>query len=115
MIINLIFFITLILIIWFDTDAFLEYCRLFKLTRFFKIKEFNKAYENNFELTYLFYIKRYHDCFFVRLITCPICLSVWLSIILCAIANSLVCIPLICVVSLIIYYLFKMVQKYADL
>jgi hypothetical protein len=107
MIITLIFLITLLLIIWFDTDAFVEYCRLFHLSKLFKIDLFDEAYKKNFELTYHHFIKRYHDCFFVRLIMCPVCLSVWLSIIFCIIFSCFINIPIVCISSLVVYYLLK--------
>lgn len=73
--------IAILLLIWFRTDAWIEYCRLFHLNIISFYKDFDIKYKEDVSLTYLNYLRRYHDCFFVRLITCPICLAVWLGII----------------------------------
>lgn len=74
--------ITLILLIWFRTDAYLEYCRVFNLDIISHHKDFDIKYKEDVSLTYLHYLRMYHNSFFTRLITCPICLSVWLGLLL---------------------------------
>lgn len=71
----------LILLIWFKTDAWVEYCRLLRLDFLSFYKDFDEKQYNDVSLTYHIYLRRYHNCFFVRLITCPICLAIWLSLI----------------------------------
>lgn len=78
--------ISFILVLWFKTDVWLEYCRFFKLNRLSFYKDFDDKYYNDVSLTYHLYLRRDHNCFFVRLITCPICLSVWMAL-LSIIAN----------------------------
>lgn len=73
--------ISLVLLIWFRTDAWLEYCRLFGLDCISFYSDYEKKKYNDVTLTYHIYLRRYHDSFFIRLITCPICLSVWLGIV----------------------------------
>ena len=107
---NIIFFQSLFLIIWFETDAFVEYCRIIKpLCKWFKIKEFDEAYNNDFELTYHLFLRKTYNNFFVRLITCPICVSIWLSIVLSI--NDIIKMPMICIISLFIYYLFNRIRQ----
>jgi len=72
--------IALILLIWFRTDAWLEYCRVFHLNFISFHKDYYAKKHEDATLTYLNYLRRDHNCFFVRLITCPICLAVWLAI-----------------------------------
>ena len=72
-------FIALILLIWFRTDAYIEYCRVFHLNGISFYKDFDTKYKEDVSIQYLHYLRRDHNCFFVRLITCPICLSVWLG------------------------------------
>jgi hypothetical protein len=79
--------IALILLIWFRTDAWLEYCRLLRLNALSFYKDYEDKKYNDATLTYLNYLRRDHNCFFVRLITCPICLAVWLSIIPAALTS----------------------------
>jgi len=77
---NYIFISILLLIVWFKTDAFLEYVKLFRLSKLFKVDKFEKEKLQDFELNYHLYLRKYHNNFFTRLITCPICLSVWLCL-----------------------------------
>lgn len=71
--------ISLILLIWFRTEAWLEYTRLFRLNFLSFYKDYDQKRQKDITLNYQIYLRRYHDCFFVRMITCPICLAVWLS------------------------------------
>lgn len=68
------------LLIWFKTEAYVEYCRLFKLNRISHYKDYDEKKKNDVSLTYHYYLREYHNGFFIRLITCPICVSVWLAI-----------------------------------
>jgi len=74
--------IALILLVWFRTDAWLEYTRLFHFNWLSFYKEFDAKYKNDVSLTYLHFLRRDHNCFFVRLITCPICIAIWLGLII---------------------------------
>jgi hypothetical protein len=73
--------------IWFNTHVFYEYCKLFGLGRYFK-----KFEEQPPEITfpqYLFIKKNEISknssvvLFFVKLVSCPLCLSFWLTVIIC--------------------------------
>lgn len=68
--------------IWFKTDALLEYFKYIDFfSRIFKIKEyyiFREKYNNIGYHTFL--IINYNN-FFIRLITCPSCIGVWLTMI----------------------------------
>lgn len=66
----------LILIIWFKTDAFSQYTRLFRIDKWFKVDQANEL-----DLDYLEYLKEYHPGFLTKLITCPICLGTWFGIV----------------------------------
>ena len=104
--------VTLILILWFNADIFLEISRnSLLLIKLFKMDMFDEAYKNNFELTYHQYLRINHDCFFVRLITCPICLSFWISLIGCLIGSIITQLPQVYLLSIFLYYLFLKTQK----
>jgi hypothetical protein len=94
--------VALILLGWFRTDAWLEYTRMLKLPRLSHYKDFDIKHREDASLTYLLYLRLYHNCFFVRLITCPICLSVWLGIII-SIFTSISLIPLSIVGGLLLF------------
>lgn len=105
--ITIICLITFINIIWFDTEAFVEYIKLFKLN-WFKVNEYLIARESDFELTYHSYLLRNHKNFFTKLITCPICFTTWLSIIFSLFfTNSILNFSIIFVLSIIGYNIYK--------
>lgn len=73
--------VSYVLVIWFKTNAFVEYLTLFKLSKFFYIFDYNKIVEHGYAGTYTEFLREYyHDYFFVRLTTCPICFGFWLSL-----------------------------------
>lgn len=96
----------LILIIWFNTNAFEEYFKRLPYD-FFKLKSYSLAKTNDITLDYIHYLLYNHNCFFVRLITCPICLNLWLSLITCLLFLDIMYVPIVFVISLIIYLIIK--------
>ncbi len=76
-------FISLFLLIWFKTKAFVEYCSFFKpLKRLFKIDQFEEIQNNGGDLNYPEFLLEYYNNFFTRLISCPICLATWAGLFL---------------------------------
>ncbi len=95
-----------ILIVWFKTDAYIEYCKIFKLD--FLLLGYDQP-----ELSFpqYLYTKKYTlfksplVIFFIKLITCPFCLSFWLCLFASLIiSNPLASFPLY-VCSLFLYLL----------
>ena len=74
--------IAMLLLIFFRTDGYVEYCRLLRLNFISFYKDFDAKHKEDFSLTYIKYLRQYHNNFFVRLVTCPVCLSVWIGIVL---------------------------------
>ena len=102
--INFILLQVTLLFIWFNTDSFVEYLQYIKYD-WFKIHSYLKEKTtNDLTLTYHSYLRRFHNSFFVRLITCPICLNFWLSL-LSSLFIYITYLPIIFIVSLFIYYL----------
>lgn len=93
--------VAMILLIWFRTDAFLEYCRVFKLTIFYK--DYDEKKKEDARLTYHGYLLQYHNNFFTRLITCPVCSSVWIAGILSLVTLKAYTLPTSVVGGLILY------------
>ncbi len=74
------FILSLIILIWLDTNTFIEYTDLFKLYKFIPhLKNYHLIRQQGSDFTYLLYLSQFYDSFFVRLIVCEVCLSVWLS------------------------------------
>jgi len=100
-------FILFVNIIWFETEAFVEYIKLFRLD-WFKVNEYLNAKKLNFELTYHSYLLANHNNFFIKLITCPICFTTWLSIILSVLFTpSILNFSIIFVLSIVGFNIYK--------
>lgn len=96
-------FISLFLLIWFRTEAFVEYCRLFRLDAISHYKDYYEKRKNDVSLDYHGYLRQYQNSFKNRLITCPICVSVWLSLFISPLCGSFCCFPIVCLLSLIVF------------
>ena len=75
--------IALVDMVWFDSSAFEEYAGLFGVDGYLKVTDFKEEQQNDFSLTYHNYLLLRHDNFFVRLITCQFCTTIWLCILAC--------------------------------
>jgi hypothetical protein len=71
--------IAMALYIWLNTNAFSEYLNLFGFHDMFGVEEYNVATKDDPTTSYTDYIAANKTGFFARLVTCPKCLSVWLS------------------------------------
>ena len=109
------FLISFIMLIWFKSDALIIWGGLIGLSKFLCIEEYS---DKSFELTikgcsysYPQFLKdKWNYNFFSKLLGCPLCLSVWLSILCCVILSILilnflflVMIPAVCIGSLLLY------------
>ena len=75
--------IVVINLVWFNSTAFEEYSKLLYADKFFKVKDFEAEQKNDFTLTYHNYLLLKHSSFFIRLITCQLCFTIWLSVLAC--------------------------------
>jgi len=95
-------FIVSILVLWFKTDALVEYCNLLKI----KIPQ-----NRTNELTYpqFLYVTYKNEktlrSFIIKLITCPMCLSLWLSIVFGIPLIGLFAVPTLYIAVLFVYFL----------
>ena len=97
--------ITLIMLVWFKTDAFIVYCKLFKVDKFFGIPEWQKMQtEIDVSITYFQYLRMTSkDSFSSKLITCPICFIIWCSL-LSSLVFDITTFPTKCIGSIILYF-----------
>lgn len=102
--------IALILLVWFKSDAIIEWSSLLGMSKFFMVDEFYKMKmeEVNIGINYPTFLKiKYHN-FIVNMLACPLCMSVWLSLFFCSglfifVPIILVLMPTVCILSLISY------------
>ncbi len=72
-------FVALALIVWFKTNAFVEYAELVGLRDWLVLQNFRTISDDIPELTFVDFLAQNYSGFFIRLLTCPICCSVWLG------------------------------------
>ena len=96
-------FVTVTLLVWFRSNAFVEYLEVLGLDMAFGAREYKKASsEVSYHMRYTDFLLLKYNSFFIRLITCPLCLSVWISVIISA-TRGWELFPFLVVLPLIIY------------
>ena len=102
--------LSIVLLIWFQTNAFVEYARLFGF------KKFLKNYEEDEQMGISFpdYLLMTRNCFFFRLISCPICLCAWLSLSTLFVRCSVYTFSGIFYLSLFLYFSLLYIMKRSD-
>jgi len=103
--ISAISFLTVFLIVWFHTEAFEEYGNLF-LPDSFHLPEYKEVKESVPDMSYQDFLLEYHNSFFTRLITCPICISIWVGSFL-SIFVGISLAPIIILSGLVLYLVLK--------
>jgi hypothetical protein len=98
-----------ILIAWFNTDMLASYIKLFRLTRFTYLKEYEEHLfecpDSKVTLFELSYIKE--PTFLNKLFSCPYCFSFWLSLFCCFITTNNLLLGFVCYpLSLVLYLAF---------
>jgi hypothetical protein len=110
--------ISQIIYIWLNTYVFEEYAELFKFDKlnlfYFKdYKWFIKKNENkeDWKVSYQGWLEQKHNNFFIRLILCPICLSLWLALIGCLLFSKILFIFFVSFMSCFGYFFLKLLVK----
>jgi len=103
-----IFWTNFILFLWFETDGFIEYCKIFRISSLFKIDKYEQyKKESNPGISYHSYLRQKHNSFLSRLFTCAPCLNFWIVLFVTLFFNSLMLYPIIYITSYVIYKLLK--------
>ena len=69
-----------LLLIWFQTEAVMYYSKALKLDKLFRIDRFESDKQNDFTLEYPEWLHKSSPGFFTKLLSCPWCIGVWISI-----------------------------------
>lgn len=91
-------FITVVLMyIWFETEAFVEYLTFFNIGwLLFNLLGYKEKKESMPMVDYhMFLSMEYPNSFFIKLITCPICLIVWVAPLVSFFYNGAISFPII--------------------
>ena len=75
-------FNALFLLVWFKSDAFVEWMNLFNLGKLIKYNEYQDERFSDPNITYPLFLKIKYGGFGNKLFGCPLCLSVWQSIVI---------------------------------
>ena len=95
--------VSLILLVWFKSTAFLEYSKLLGLGKVFYVYAYEEDLKKNPVDSYQEFLLKNFPCFIVKLITCPLCLSFWLSLIVAISFEEIYLFPLYNVTGLLLY------------
>lgn len=104
-------FCSLLLLIWFNSTAAEEYISLFKLGSFFNLPAFERKRIDDPELTYPDFLVIYHNNYFTRLLSCPLCITVWFHILSYFYHSSLKVSVISAVLTLMVYNFTKGSQE----
>ena len=100
------------MLVWFKSDAIIEWGSLLRLSKFVKIKEFQEDKKNwlPLDLNYPTFLRNRYDNFITKMLSCPLCLSIWQSNSFCLVISLffwdpyfVIMTPVVCVMALIIY------------
>ncbi len=98
--------VVLVLLVWFESEAFIEYVSLINGEKFFHVTSYKENQKTNPALTYHEHLLKNNNSFFIRLINCPLCSSLWVTLIATlAVTGSLWFFPICNVLSLVVYLL----------
>lgn len=101
------FAVCFVLLVWFETNAIVEYLRLWGFKKYFKIEEFGNSTLSSYP-TYL--IVTYPN-FFTKLLNCPICVGFWLNIGCSVFVPNFDLFFINFYLSLVLYYVFNLIKK----
>jgi len=101
-----------LMIIWFDTTFLVDYLKLFRLTKFTYIEEYEKELFENPELSFLDFALIKEPTFLNKLLACPYCFGFWVSALCCILATRNILLVFACyMLAMIFYFIFKRCQK----
>ena len=90
------------LVVWLNTDALFEYLDLLRLAFGKKFAEYKKLKQEGYAENYAGFLREYFsDKFFVRLITCPVCVSFWLGLAVIGLSAN---VQSVCAPALILFF-----------
>ena len=74
------FLVSIVLFYIYETDFFVQYVKLFRLNKLFKIKEYEEYMDENPDDSYWEWLVWDKQTFLRKLVSCPYCFGFWLNI-----------------------------------
>ncbi len=103
--------VSFLLIISLEGEIVQNYLNFRPLSKWLKIDEYNNKQMGASKSSYPKYLALYYPNFFTNLISCPLCLGSWLSIVLSSIFLTFWQFPIILICSLVVFYLISWLKK----
>lgn len=107
LIVNQISILNFFLLVWFHTEAFVEYIKVFKLGHLFRVNKYLEYKNVNPSITYIEFLTIKNPNFFTKLFSCGYCLSFWLTLLSCLLFNNLILFFIIYMISIVIYNILR--------
>jgi hypothetical protein len=106
------FFNVFCLFVWFNTEAFIEYCKYIPfLKKSLKIQDYYEYQRKGGNLKYPIYLQVNYNNFFNRMISCIYCLLFWINMGTLLFINDYIIFFVNYVFSLVIYYIMLIIIK----
>lgn len=106
-------FLSVLIFLLFWTDALISYFEYFNLTRFLPdYIPYKDIVDLGGHVNYLRYLNISTDIFLLKLVSCPICLSFYLSLFICL--GEIASFPILCFFSWVGFFVLKILNKYSS-
>lgn len=104
---------TFLCIVLYETNVIFEYFKYSKfLSKIFKINDYIKYKElTNADDLYIQYLAVIYNNFFIKLITCPLCLGFWVNLIISYAIGDLTSFFTLYYLSVMFYGAYKLIWK----
>lgn len=110
-IISLICLLSLILFVAFEQNTIFEYGNFLQIKLPYK-NEYQNILDSGGSIQYVSFLRGiYKDNFFIQGLTCPVCLSVWLSFLLSIISFNLLYVPIINLGGLLGFFVLRILSR----
>lgn len=107
---EIICFISILLFYLFETDGLISYLEYFQLSKYLPYySEYKNIIKNNGKVNYLKFVNRSTDNFWLKLLSCPICSAVPISLIISFL--NMISFPVVLFGGLIGYFILKRISS----
>lgn len=104
--------VVFLLWICFETSAVYEYLMMLPcLDRLSHTQKYTESRKENYDLSYKDYLLVFHNSLFVRLVTCPYCVGVWMSLFVCWVCGCLSWLAAVYIASLLAHRAMIVIMK----
>ena len=106
------FLVANVLFFLYETDFFVQYVKLFRLSKLFKIKEYEAHLEGvGPDDAYWEWLAFRNQGFLSKLVSCPFCLGFWLNVLTCYLHKDVGLFLINLWLSLFLYLVLKLVMR----